>query len=85
MSLLRCTAAYLPLVKESDECLKLEFRHAREVDRVCIGCALSGHGADLLVTLRKGEHGTEEERVLDQEVPVNTEETILDLQMELRM
>ena len=72
----------LPLVKEPEECLKLELRHAGEVDRVCVGCTLSSRGADL-GTARKGEHGTEDERVLGQEVPVNTEETILDLQLQL--
>ena len=74
----------LPLVKEPEECLKLELRHAGEVDRVCVGCALSSRGADLC-TARKGEHRTENERVLGQEVPVDTEETTLDLQWGLRL
>jgi hypothetical protein len=74
-----CTAAYLPLVKEPEECLKLELRHAGEVDRVCVGCALRSSRGAVLGTAWKGEHGTEDERVLGQEVPVNTEETILDL------
>jgi hypothetical protein len=75
-----CAAADLPLIEEPEECLKLELRHPGEVDRVYIGCALSNRGAGLLVTARKGEHATEDGRVLGQEVPVNTEETILDLQ-----
>ena len=74
----------LPLVKEPEECLKLELRHAGEEDRVCVGCALSSCGADL-GTARKGEHGTEDERILGQEVPVDTEETTLDLQWGLRL
>ena len=72
--------AHLPLEKEPEECLKLELRDAGEVDRVRVGCTLSSRGADLLVTLRKGEHRTEDERILRQEVPVYTKETILDLQ-----
>lgn len=74
----------LPLVKEPEECLKLELRHAGEVDRVCVGCTLSSRGAEL-GTARKGEHGTEDERVLGQEVPVDTEETTLNLQWRLRL
>ena len=74
----------LPLVKEPEECLKLELCHAGEVDRVCVRCALSSRGADL-GTARKGEHGTEDERVLGQKVPVHTEETSLDLRWGLRL
>ena len=68
----------LPLVKEPEQCLKLELRHAGEVDRVCVRGALGYHGGDL-GSAWKREHGTEDERVLGQEVPVNTEKTILDL------
>jgi hypothetical protein len=61
-------------------CLKLELRHAGEADRIFVACALSSDGTGLPAAARKGEHGTEDGRVLCQEVPVNTEETILDLQ-----
>ncbi len=51
---------HLPLVKEPEECLKLELRHAGEIDRVRVGSTLDGHGlgADLR-TARQREHGTE--------------------------
>ena len=68
----------LPLVKEPEQGLELELRHAGEVDRVCVGGALGCGGADLGAA-RKGEHGAEDERVLGQEVSVNTEKTRLDL------
>src|SRR6266852_5033679 len=42
-------------------------------------CPQQPRRADLLDTAWKEEHGTEDERVPGQEVPVNTEQTVLDL------
>jgi hypothetical protein len=69
----------LPLVKVPDQCLELELRDGGEVDRVRVGSALDGRSAIIVSSTWQRKHGAEDERVLGQEVPVNTEKTILDL------
>jgi hypothetical protein len=68
----------LPLIKEPEQRLELEHCDVGEEDRVCIRGTLD-YGTDL-GHARKREHRIEDERVLGQEVPVNTEKTVLDLQ-----
>lgn len=67
-----------PLVKVSEERLEFELRHAGEVDRIRVGGALGWH-AVRMCREREREHGAEDQRVLGQEVPVDTEKTALDL------
>ena len=73
------TCCASPLVKEPEQGLKLELRDAGEVDRVCVGGALGRRGGADFGAPRKRKHGAEDERVLGQEVSVNTEKTSLDL------
>ena len=72
-SVLHC----LPLVKKSEQRLELEHRHVGEEDRVCVRGTLD-RGADLGPAWKR-EHGIEDEGVLGQEVPVDTEKAVLDL------
>src|SRR5712671_1423276 len=71
-------ALYLPLVKVPEQRFEFELSHSGEVDGIRVRGTLS-RGAGLLKSARKREQGTEDERVLGQEVPVNAEKTVLDL------
>ena len=70
---------YLPLVKIPDQRLELELRHTGQADGVRVRSAPDGRRAGLVRSARRRKHGAEDEGVLGQEVPVNTEKTVLDL------
>ena len=52
------------------------------MDGVRVRSAPGGRSAGLVRSARQRKHGAEDEGVLGQEVPVNTEQTVLDLRGE---
>ena len=73
---------YLPLVKVPDQRLELELRHIRQVDRFRVRGTLDGRSASLVRPTLQRKLGAEDEGILGQEVPVNTEKAALDLRDE---
>jgi len=72
----------LPHIKVQEQRLELKLGHSREVDWVLVGSTLDRCGAILVRNARQRKHRVKDGRVLGEEVPVNTEKTILHLYRE---